>query len=153
MKEGKVIYTTPQELTRYFDDFRKNWTILDYLESFWYRYFWNFISEIPLNIKSSIQRGKRGWADSDTWDFDGYLTKIIIEGITYLKKEPIGYPNGVKNKQEWKKTLKEIIDGFKAYQDACDYTKINTKSKFNKRMKKFNKGMKLFVKYYSNLWD
>jgi len=35
-------------------------------------------------IKWFIQRGKRGWADCDAWDFNTYVAGIIKEGTEYL---------------------------------------------------------------------
>jgi len=148
-------FSSIEEVKDYLNNMKKDWTILDYLESYWYRYFWNYVSSIPLKIKSFIQRGKRGWADEDTWDFDDYLTDIIIGGMSHLKKYIHGYPytKKVRSLREWKRILQKIIKGFKAYKKACDYTKTNTKEKFDKQMKKFNEGMKLFVKYYGAFWD
>jgi len=110
-------------------------------------------SDIRLSVVGFFQRGKRGWANSDTWDFDDYLTDVIIAGMTHLRKYVHGHPNNVNNLRTWKRILKTIIDGFKAYKKACNYTKTKTKRAYNKEMKKFNEGMKLFHRYYGAFWD
>lgn len=66
------------------DDFMKNmhkdwhwWDYLqswwDYLQSWWYRFFWNWFSSIPSEIKYFIQRGMRGYSDR-SWSLDRHLT-------------------------------------------------------------------------------
>ena len=64
----------------------RDWTILDYVIHYWHVCFWNYVSDIPLRVKTFIQRGIRGWADSDTWCFDYYLSKVIPEGVKHLIK-------------------------------------------------------------------
>jgi len=146
-----VTCKTVEEVKDYLKNMEKNWTILDYLERYWYIYFWNYVSSIPLKIKSFFQRGIRGWANEDTWGFDDYLTDVIIEGITHLRQYAHGYPCNVKSLKEWKKILKTIIIGFKAYKRSV-YVYKNKKT-YKKQMYKFSKGMKLFVKHYGALWD
>lgn len=151
------IFTSTEEVRKHLEEIsnEKNYNFLDWIEIYWHRYFWNYVSCIPLKIKSFFQRGIRGWADEDTWGFDDYLTDIIIEGMTHLRKYAHGHPvvKGVKSNRQWKSILTKIVKGFKAYKKACNYTKTNTKKKFDKEMKKFKEGMKLFVKYYGAFWD
>ena len=46
----------------------------------------NLLPDIKLNIKTFIQRGKRGYGDSDLWDFFDYLSDVISNGIKDLKE-------------------------------------------------------------------
>lgn len=77
------------------------------------------ILNIPHNIKHFIQRGKRGWTDSDWWNFDYYISTVIIGCLTRLKKEGDGLPIGVDTKSEkqaikkWHSILDTIINTFK----------------------------------------
>lgn len=119
---------------------RKKYTLLDWIEICWYRYFWNFVSSIPLEIKSFIQRGIRGYSDRDTWNFNDYLTDVIIGGLIRLKKDKICYC----------KDLTKIIEGFKAYKKLSDY---RNKRNYKLNLEKFQKGLKLLCKNYMNLWD
>ena len=50
------------------------------------------IEDFFLNIKWFIQRGKRGYADCDIWQFDTYLAKIIFEGTRIIKDIKHGVP-------------------------------------------------------------
>lgn len=112
-------------------------------------------SDIRLGVVGFFQRGKRGWADSDTWDFNDYLTEVIIAGMSHLKKHVHGYPaiKGMNSNRQWKNTLQKIINGFKAYKKTCDYRIMKNKKRYNKEIKQFESGMKLFTKYFGALWD
>ena len=81
------------------------------------------IKDIYLNIKWFFQRGKRGYSDCDVWDFDNYLSNVIIKGLKDLHKQIHGVPGDLADKFkdqndsdstdiamiEWKKIIKEII--------------------------------------------
>ena len=78
----------------------------------------NFITDIPMNVKIFIQRGKRGWSVRDVWGYDFYLAKIISEGLKHLKENGKGIPTYKKGKsdekaiKEWKNILDTIIKTF-----------------------------------------
>jgi len=176
-EEGKV--TTVGEGKTYSDveamleDMDKYRTWLDDLQSIWYRYFWNYVSSIPLKVKSFIQRGIRGWADEDTWYFDFYLAKVITQGVKHLMK----CGNSAWSEKE-RKSLKEIIKTYetamaigdckliyvpskkftwKRYKQMKRYWK-NSKYKGHRPMtlreaKRFEKGFEIFRECYFYLWD
>jgi len=78
----------------------------------WLRYgIRNKIEEIPLRVRTFIQRGKRGWANSDTWGFDYYLTKVISEGVHHLKENIHGMPCDLTEGQ-WVDILNKITNTF-----------------------------------------
>lgn len=126
------------------------------------------IKHIFQDIKWFCQRGKRGWADCDVWDFNDYLAGIIIAGLERLKKEHHGcssefWDEKVENDEchKWSETLEIMIQGFKAYKDSYDEPKW-IKGKFKQEIdskkidlleKKFQHGIKLFAKYFAHLWD
>ena len=101
-------------------DWTKEWHWWDWLEHWWHIYFWNWFSEIPNNTKWFFQRGKRGWSNSDVWEMNYYLTKIILEMLTKLQRIKSGYPSTCNEKtgewgydeERWNKILQEMIDGF-----------------------------------------
>jgi len=103
---------------------RRDWTILDYIESYWHRYFWNYVSDIPLRVKTFIQRGMRGWADSDTWCLDYYIATVISEGVKHLIK----YGNSCWTKKDLA-SLKEIIKTFETANEINGHKLIYTESK------------------------
>jgi hypothetical protein len=46
-------------------------------------------------IKYFIQRGRRGWADCDTWSLDSYLDGFMPHALRYLKAHKHGVPGGM----------------------------------------------------------
>ena len=73
--------------------------------------FFESIIKTPRRIKWFIQRGKRGWANSDTWGFDCYLTKVISEGVHHLKENIHGMPGNLTEGQ-WIDILNKITNTF-----------------------------------------
>lgn len=141
--------------------------VRDFLvEDIWWRVErgWNWVSNIPSEIKYFIQRGRRGWADCDHWNANNYMSNVLLGLMTSFEKNDCGYPFDLK-KDEWHEILKKIIAGFEAIKEVCDDSfwddckdkngeidvdiiKIET----DKRVAKFNEGIDLFKKYYLNLW-
>jgi hypothetical protein len=121
--EEVVEFTSVDEML---DDLHshRGWTILDYIISYWHRYFWNFVSDIPLRVKTFIQRGMRGWADSDTWCLDYYIAKVISEGVQHLIK----YGNSCWTKKDLA-SLKEIIKTFETANEINGHNLLYTESK------------------------
>lgn len=56
-----------------------------------YRLF-DFIKNIPKEIKWFFQRGFRGYSDKDVWNIDKWFLNIIIPMLKQLKKRKNGYP-------------------------------------------------------------
>ena len=130
----------------------------------------------PRRIKWFIQRGKRGWADCDTWGLDFYLADIIENSIQYLKKNKYGYPNDL-TEGKWIDILNEISYAFylskkiiemdlllirnpkkrkennKHWEIFNKQNKTNIRCMTDKEIKAYDKGWKLFKEYFFNLWD
>ena len=107
-------------------------------------------------IRNFIQRGIRGWANEDTWDFDTYLAKIISEGITYLKKNKPGIPCDLVEKYDEEiaiikrdERLDKMIHAFKLHLIWVDEGRILTEIE----QKEYQEGLELFIKYMGDLWD
>lgn len=112
-----------------------------------------------------IQRGRRGWADCDTWNMNDYLAKVIPEMIDYDIKNGTGSPFGFETMEDWHNVLNEMASGFKAYNlynedcywyDATKSREWNQRNhaKFHKETQKaLDKSTKLLGKYFFNLWD
>lgn len=95
-------------------------------------------------IKWFIQRGKRGYADGDVWNFDSYLSSVIIGGLKDLRKNTHGYPSGL-TEAEWDETLARIIEGFS---QTADDIEDRPEAK-----RKFNNGFVEFRYWFHGLWD
>ena len=121
-----------------------------------------------------IQRGRRGWADCDVWDFDYYLCNIIPQGLRKLKGG-VGCPSEFYDKEAknkechlWDETLEEMAQGFEAakFLKSCGYQKMipsKEKPKYWKMeidqeamknaKEKMDRGLQLFAKHFFTLWD
>jgi len=124
-----------------------------------------------------LQRADKGWAKRDTWNFDNYLSKVIKDGLRYLKKTMHGYPSNLTEKQ-WNKVLDNIIwtfdiankisEGDIIYLNCkeeeytklrnklirgYDKKKLHTKVLTKREYKEFKLGFDLFEKYFFNLWN
>jgi hypothetical protein len=137
-----------------------------------------FFTEIPYNlrkIKWFYQRGKRGWADCDTWCIDYHLAKIVPEMLRHLQENAHTYPgcDEASTFGKWYDLLDEMIDGWEAAKRVCDDDYVNkiqpnwfekdeklTKKTLDKScemmkedQKLFEKKAKLFIKWFFHLWD
>jgi len=106
-------------------------------------------------IKKWYQRAKRGYADSDVWDFDYYLGTVLAGGLKQLAETTNSYPCSFKSGKEWKKLLKEMA---KAFQGVIDYedTGWEKDKDFTQRKKVYKnqeKALKNLVKIFPALWD
>lgn len=70
-------------------------------------------------VVSFFQRGKRGWADADTWNWDTYLARVIAEGVTHIEKHSMGTPypffEQEKGDDAWRFYLTETAKAFADY--------------------------------------
>lgn len=117
----------------------------------------DFFKEIYRKIKYFIQRGQRGYSDSDLWDAHSHISVLIARMMEDLSKKHSGHPMGLTNKK-WEKILKDIAGGFMASEELSDLTNMLSNRKREearrKRLnKKFDKAIDLFREYFLNLWD
>jgi hypothetical protein len=120
-------------------------TLWDEIRYYCFYSWYNWLSDRPLAIKSFFQRGKRGWADKDTWDFDYYLCEVISGGLKHLKElnhssEP---PLEIYDK---------IIAGFDCAKLLMDEPGLDQKDRLYAETIR-NEGFDLFKKYFNYFWD
>jgi len=119
---------------------------------------WENIKWFPIRLWTKIeykwedfiaffQRGKRGFADKDVWNFDYYLAGVILGGLKMLKKYQTGYPPKL-SYQAWDKILDEMIEGFEARLNCESYEEFLS----NEVDKKLNRSLQLFAQYFGSLW-
>jgi len=176
IEEGEI--TKIDNVDKMFEEFeeeRREHPVYYFFHAIYWRTY-HFADSIPLRIRTFIQRGKRGWANSDTWGFDYYLSKVISEGVYNLKEHIHGMPNNLTEGQ-WIDILNKIIYTFelahrmtkdelylienkkqrKKWQKTLD--EINKKHKSrdrcmtSKEIREYEEGWKLFKEYFFNLWD
>lgn len=105
-------------------EWKNNHPILSFFENFYYEL--RRKKDIPRDtynkIKWFIQRGKRGYADCDIWNFSGYLSNILVNGLKELKDQVHGHPISIdcshhtvdiegesKGTKKWKKIIDKMI--------------------------------------------
>lgn len=115
-----------------------------------YWHIWYKIINIPHEIIWFFQRGKRGFADCDAWDFKSYLAEMIPKVLKIMLKSPSwGYPDYLMTEKKWKRVYRDIITGFEIYaKHKCDEYDLTKKQKA-----KYEKAKKLFMKYFGHFWD
>ena len=161
-----------------FDPTFKNVKTMWY-ESLWWKIErdWNFIRRIPREIKWFFQRAIRGWADCDTWSFDGYLSKIISQGLKRLKAHKMGYPSRYTEK-EWDEVIDCMVRAFetamKVTNNELDYVpqlppesledslwksiediarKYGSRCMTKEEEAEMKKGFQLFIENFFSFWD
>lgn len=152
------------------------YNILEYIEIYFNRYIRNPIEEIIRYIKRFIQRGKRGFGNSDVWGFDYYLGMIISQGIAKLLKD--GNCAWTKKDLKALKTIQKTFETvvrihndrdryipskeftWKEYKRSVRVYKQLAKKYDGKyhvmtlrEVKRFERGFDLFKEYYFHLWD
>lgn len=77
---------------------------------YWRAYY--IITDIPRQIRTFVQRGRRGVGESDIWNLHGYISKVMVEGIKWIKENGMGIPtwDGKKTEKEAVREWKEILD-------------------------------------------
>lgn len=107
-----------------------------------YRFFrwssWSSPKRLYREAKWFIQRGRRGWADCDTWSLDDYLSGWLPGALRHLKEHKHGVPcnmfeaadcdedgnsteAGMKTASaRWDDIMDKMIAGFKAHQRIAD---------------------------------
>lgn len=153
---------------------------------YFYGLFWQLIrlpGDVRRNIRDFFQRGRRGWANSDTWGFDYYLSKVLLGGMEHLEKDQNGMPTWAPGKteleatNEWDCILNTMINTFrlakgisegdiyhiplkdftvKEYKKLVKFsekTKHHVKVLNRKETEEFEKGFDLFKEHFFSLWD
>jgi hypothetical protein len=56
-----------------------------------------------------VQRGRRGWADIDTADLDGYVTRVLAEALEYMADHTHGWPDDLyPTFEDWQVHLRDL---------------------------------------------
>lgn len=154
------------------NEWEKKHPILDFFKSFKYEV--NRKLEIPkdfyYDIKSFIQRGKKGYSKRDVWGFDYYLSDIIVKGLKDLKEMAHGYPCGEivgvqsidiedededsKNMIQWKKILDKIIWTFEVSKKIQDRNWILVNDEKDRvELKKYERRLNTKTKNDNDFWE
>lgn len=130
-----------------------------------YNYAYYFVKPSKLvedwyyQAKWFIQRGYRGYSDSDVWGWYSHMARINVAALRRLADNKIGHPCGMTMKG-WHMRLLKMADGFQAVIDEEDdmisYKRLSRKeylSLCRHRQRRLEAGLKLYSKCFQNLWD
>jgi hypothetical protein len=72
-------------------------------------------------IKAFIQRGRRGWADSDCWNLDSYIVKLTRDALVRYQKDALGWPDDLyPTFTDYKNDIMQVIWGLDHYLRVVD---------------------------------
>lgn len=145
-----------------------------------YRWMKSFF-RLPKEIKWCWQRMTRGWANSDTWSFDSYISKVIADALTYFADNLHSAPpemfdetayttdgnHRIANRElhnqgfeNWKICVGKMVAGFRAVEEIDNLDMKDFDNDYEAFTKKGDEveakrieGMNLFVKHFHALWD
>ena len=140
-------YKSWKESQRQYNQFKRNEPILYWLQQNVYYSFlrqWRKLLMLPKEIKWFIQRGKRGWADCDTWDLFVYNAKIMSESLKYLSQHTTAYPE----KYSYKKWRQQLMIASTLFDQI--YLEQNTPQKLFPVLRKL---CKIMEDDYLDWWD
>lgn len=100
-----------------------------------------FIDELEPHRQSlhATQRYQRGFSDIDMWNFDMFLSDVIVAGCDWMISQGKGTPTILDDGEDWNEILAEIRDGF----SGRDIGAPNTPKS----------AWKLLRKYFNYMWD
>jgi len=184
--ELKIEEKKTEEGWKHSDLFRKlesPETLREKLVGYWYvvsrPFRWFFCHwGLRYKVKQFWQRGLRGWAISDTWSLDDYLSGWVPEAVEKLRSRNIGIPMEVtdadghpmyqvtlddsdespawKSREAiWDDVLGRIRDGFIAHRLLCDSYACTPRGRelFEELKAIQDEGLLLFAYNFSSLWD
>jgi len=106
------------------------------------------IKRIKRDIIFLYQRKTRGFDDSEMWNLDYSLAKLILPRLKLFKKTCSVRPSNLTDEQ-WKDILDEMIWSFNWY---CGQQWSYGKD-YATNSNRANEGLKLFAEYFDSLWD
>lgn len=99
-------------------------------------------------IKWFIQRGRRGWADCDTWDLDTYLARVIAESVDRLRQYTVSMPVGT-TPARWDRKLRRIAAAYQRHLDRSESLTFAVDSHDEAQRHE----MGLLIRHFPGLWD
>jgi len=132
--------------------------IINHLESH-YRLFcrpwWMYVLSTPVNIyrqlRDFIQRGRRGWANTDVINLFDYHLHVLHAMMESYQKNKTGYP-GNTTWEEYESVIGEILNGLNAMKALSSDDPNQSAEDQDKLLEDFKAGMKLFTEHYLSFW-
>lgn len=112
---------------------------------------WVFTSEHHDEAKHFEERMTNGFSEYDWWNFNDYLTWVIVQGLEKFKNGA-GHPvtENIKTMDDWREVLDKMIAGFKAHDRLMNDWDEKTAKQDRAT---WEEGAALFIEFYGTLWD
>ncbi len=113
------------------------------------------------HLKRWTERARKGWSVEDTFDFDGYMAKVIAGGVQEIRNSLHGCPPQLapdddsdveKGTEAWGVILDEIVEGFELYWREGGY-QLETDDTAKEINEKIEHSRDLFRAWMPHLWD
>lgn len=101
-------------------------------------------------IRAFVQRGRRGWADEDLWQFDHHLGRVISGGLRQMAATTAGWPAGepeFDSFEDWQRFLVGIADDLDAW--VADDSDFMDRGAFERA----RAAMRRLADQYGSYWD
>jgi hypothetical protein len=131
----------------------------------WFYYAKDVVIEIPLVLKYSWQRARRGWADCDAWNVDGWFCAVVPNILRQLARNKQGVPiEFEKNPEAWFNVLEQMAIDLEAG-DRFNEKWFGEEGLYNtgtqgeccdeedEACSRIKTGLSSFYEYFFSLWD
>lgn len=132
------------------------------VKHWWYpRFIGETFSRLIHGIKYAWQRINEGICDTDVWNLDFYISKVIVDGLRRLAKTAHGYPTEFGSFENWAKWLNDTADmidqGINFNEENAEFFDSWTTDELIKKetesYKTWKEGLYRVADYIGNLWD
>jgi len=78
-------------------------------------------------VRARSQRGRRGWADRDTWGLDGYLCTTLAGALNHMAETSHGWPGGTAYPEfeDWTAALRKAATALSGWANHDDSPAAN----------------------------
>ena len=133
--------------------------LLNYRPRWWENLYWPLIRHVReirfffrITVPEFFIRGRRGWAPSDMWNLDGYLSRVMGEALTHFAESTHGWPgedSGWPTFEDWQAEIRTQANALLAY--ANHDTDWN--DGWRDRAEANAKAIARLSEYWGHLWD
>src|SRR4029077_10429539 len=108
-----------------------------------------YVEHLYLEAKWFVQRGCRGYSDSDAWNLGYYVASWMPDALNQLIRVKNGYPMGMTRKG-WETRLRTMREGFMAVNKLEHIPSRKEQVSLERRTEK---GLRMFAEHLLSLWD
>lgn len=105
------------------------------------------------HVRRALERASKGWAVEDTFDFDGYMAKVIHGGVIQIRANLHGHPMEFDDAPDpmfaWADILDRIIHGFWLYLEDRWWQAEDKDAAWEE----IEDARRLYARWFGNLWD